>query len=196
MTSGCTSIPDLLDGAVARRFEDGPRLHLGRARGGVMREAAAAVTEHRVGLVQLLDLCCFTRSTGHDARSSVATSSTSSPSSRGKELVQRADPAVRTVTGRPPMRPEQAVEVARAAWGSSLSIAFCAIGRPCRPGSSRRTWRASGRRWKNMCSVRQRPMPSAPNAHRLFEASIRRDRRSCPHPRAFVPRRPSVMILA
>ena len=115
------------------------------------------MAEHRVGLVQLVGA----RSQLARRRRRVAwPSSSMSASSCGRNSCSGGS-SRRMVTGRPAMISEDARRSPRAAsagaWRARLRAAFASSARII---SRTATMRSAS---KNMCSVRQRPMPSAPN---------------------------------
>ena len=78
-----------------------------------------------------------------------------------------ADPAVRIVTGHgPPSRGRSPAKSLRCCSGSSSASARATLGFVVVGQDHARASRGSGWSSKNMCSVRQSPMPSAPNFQR------------------------------
>ena len=131
------------------------------------------MAEHRVGLVQLGD-ARGARLSRLDAEPPAATSRSSS-SSCGRNSCSGGS-SRRIVTGRPSMiskMPDEVVALHRQELGQRRA----AGPRRRRPGSSRAsaTMRSGS---KNMCSVRQRPMPSAPKL-RAVRGVVRACRRWC-----------------
>ena len=146
-----------LPGALADgrgRPHDRAHLHLVDL-GPLQAEPAAARAEHRVRLVQL-------------ARSGGASSSEVASSSERQELVQRrVEQADRDREARPsPRRSPRSRTAARAAAGRARRAAP-----PRRAPGSSPARSAADPAAMNMCSVRQRPMPSAPNSRALAASS-------------------------
>ena len=140
---------------------------------GTEPEPAAAGAEHRVRLVQLLR--CGARMRPRSTSSSAGRNSCSGGSSS------------RIVTGKPGHRLEDALEVAPAA--SAAAARARPAGRPRRRGEDHLPHSASRSGAMNMCSVRQRPIPSAPNS-RALRGVLRRVGVG-PHPQPPAPRPPS-----
>ena len=151
-------VHDLDEGRLARPLRDGPRgahdrahLHLVDLR-ELEAEPAAARPQHRVRLVQLAD------AVAHRVRGRLL--------ERRQELVQRRVEEA-DGDGQPRHRLEDPLEVGLLHGRSRSSAA-----RRSSSSRARIMSRTIGRRSSamNMCSVRQRPMPSAPNS-RAFAAS-------------------------
>ena len=118
-------------------------------------QAHAARAEHRVDLLQRRG--AVAPAGPRAARRGAGRNSCSGGSSR------------RIVTGRPVHRLEDALEVRPAAAGAAASRRLRRCARRRRPGSRRPS--AAGVSPRNMCSVRHRPMPSAPNSRALRASS-------------------------
>ena len=164
MISGWTSTPSFA--TATRGLEDGAHLHLVDL--GVRdREAAAAVAEHRVELVQVLRRACSSLSAG----TPIAFDRLLELLLVGRqELVQR--------------RVEQADGHGQAAHLAEDADEVLALERAgasraraarCSSSSARIISRIAAMRSssKNMCSVRHRPMPSAPNARAVARVERR-----------------------
>ena len=155
MISGFTSIPSFFD--AAGRLEDGARLHP-RDLGEDDAEPAAAVPEHRVHLVELGHLRGPPSRRG---RPSCFATSACSAGVCGRNSWSGGS-SVRIVTGRGPIARKMPTKSSRCI-GRSLASAFSRSS--TRVGEDHLAHRPrSGPSPKNMCSVRQRPIPSAPNA--------------------------------
>ena len=156
MISGIDRLAGLLlhlDGGL----EDRPRLHLVDLGIGDA-EAAAAMAEHRVDLVQLRGARAATSATSMPV--ALATSSISASVLR-QELVQRRVEQA----DRDRQAGHDRGRARRSPRAASAAILASAARRPCSSSariiSRTATMRSAS---KNMCSVRHRPMPSAPNS--------------------------------
>ena len=142
---------------VAGGLEDGPGLHRGDL-GIDDAQPAAAVAEHRVELVQLLDAPRDRLGRHAELLGQLSARSGCSCSGVGRNSCSGGS-SRRIVTGRPFIARNRPSKSSR--WkGSSLASAFSRSSRV----SARIISRISSMWSKNMCSVRHRPMPSAPKA--------------------------------
>ena len=157
-TTGRAGLPAGLD----RRLEDGARLHLGDLGIGDGKPAAA-MAEHRVELVQRLGAlaAAFRPKPSWRAATSAISSSVFGRNSCSGGSSRRI------VTGRPAMISNSSRKSERCIGSSLSSAARRSFSVSARIISRMATMRSPS---KNMCSVRQSPMPSAPN-ERAMRAS-------------------------
>ena len=161
-----------------RRLDDRADLHRVQARLHDP-EPHAAQAEHRVGLVQLVDLARITRASSSGSVSSRRRTS-SSPRSSARATADRELDLVRAGTRAAAGRAAAPSPAARPSPGrcrrSPRAAAAAARRTPPAPPpsvSAKIIWRTAATRSspRNMCSVRHRPIPSAPRSRAFVDWS-------------------------